>query len=212
MDEPLDHFRATLYNRYPALTSCAEQIREAENLLISCFEAGHKLLICGNGGSASDCDHIAGELLKGFMSKRLLRSDQKCKLPRYLGDQLQQGLPVIPLTGFSAFTTAFGNDVNATLAFAQLTWTLGNPGDTLLAISTTGNSQNILAAVEVARARDMRTIGLTGRNGGILKGLTDICITAPSDETYQVQELHLPIYHYLCHAIESHFFPPQQSD
>lgn len=199
-------YRSALYERCPALVACSNQIHSAESALLECFRGGRKLLLCGNGGSAADCEHIAGELLKGFMSKRPLGPAEQKSLPEEMRQKLQGGLPALPLTGFTALSTAFINDADPLLVFAQLTWSLGRSGDVLLAISTSGNARNVCAAVETARARGMRTIGLTGRHGGALRPLADICITAPADETYRIQEYHLPIYHYLCQSIEAAMF------
>ena len=200
-------YLAALFERRPELEVCREQIAQAEAALLKCYRSGGKLLLCGNGGSASDCEHIAGELLKGFMSKRPLPSSERAKLSPGLASSLQGGLPAIPLCGFPALGTAFTNDVDPLLVYAQLTWALGKPGDVLLAISTSGNARNVGAAVEAAHARGLCTIGLTGRHGGTLKSAVDICINVPADETYRIQEYHLPVYHYLCQAIEATLFP-----
>ncbi|ACB76197.1 D-sedoheptulose-7-phosphate isomerase [Opitutus terrae] len=196
-----------LLHRYPELRVCAEQISRADTALRTCFAAQGKLLLCGNGGSAADCEHIAAELLKGFMSKRPLSAGDRQRLPAGIGERLQGGLPAIPLCGFPGFGTAFLNDVDPQLIYAQLTWVLGRPGDVLLALSTSGTSPNVCRAVETARACGLVTIGLTGRTGGDLTRLTDICINVPADETYRIQEYHLPIYHCLCRSLEQAFFP-----
>lgn len=201
-----DYF-AALLKRHPELTVCADEIARAETALRSCYAGGGKLLLCGNGGSAADCEHIAAEFLKGFMSARPLSADEQRGLPAAIGPRLQGGLPAIPLCGFPGFSSAFLNDADPLLAYAQLTWALGRPGDVLLALSTSGSSANVCHAVETAHARGMIAIGLTGRSGGDLRRLADICITVPADDTFLVQELHLPVYHYLCQAIEVAFFP-----
>jgi D-sedoheptulose 7-phosphate isomerase len=193
-------------DRHPALEACAQDISRAFELLCATFEEGGKLLICGNGGSAADADHIAGELLKGFDSARPLNPDWKGKLGDELGSCLQTGLPVIPLTGFNALNTAFANDCNGEYTFAQLTFALGQTGDALLAISTSGDSSNVLHAARTARAMDMPVIGLTGESGGQLLELTDACIRVPASIVWEVQELHLPTYHALCLMLEDHFF------
>lgn len=200
-------FNTVLFERRPELVVCRDQIAAAEAALLKCYRAGGKLLLCGNGGSAADCDHIAGELLKGFMSKRPLPAADRTGLSPELAGKLQGGLPAIPLCGFPALGSAFTNDVDPLLIYAQLTWALGGPGDVLLAISTSGNARNVAFAIETARARGLTTIGLTGRHGGVLKPAVDICISVPADETYLIQELHLPVYHYLCQAIEATLFP-----
>jgi D-sedoheptulose 7-phosphate isomerase len=197
-----------LLQRSPVLGSCRETIRNAFTLLRHSFRAQGKLLLCGNGGSAADADHWAGELLKGFCSKRPLDSVARAKLPEALGTRLQGALPVIPLTGFPAFTTAFGNDVSPELAFAQLVWALGNAHDIFIGISTSGNARNVCAAAQAARARGLATIALTGEKGGLLKPLCDVSICVPAHETYLIQELHLPIYHCLSLMLEDEFFAP----
>ena len=167
------------------------------------FKNGAKVLICGNGGSAADADHWAGELLKGFRKKRPVPSNG---LTAELAAHLQEGLPAIPLTGFPAASTAFCNDVRPDLVFAQLVWALGARGDLLVCISTSGNAKNVLAAAEAARGKGMKTIALTGAGGGALAPVCDISIRVPETETYRVQELHLPVYHTLSMMIEDSMF------
>lgn len=193
--------------RYPQLKVCKEEIADSFKHLADMYSKGHKLLICGNGGSAADADHISGELLKGFGHPRTLQEEWAERLGEDLAMNLQGALPTIPLTVFNALGTAYNNDCNAKYTFAQLTWGLGVAGDTLLAISTSGNSDNVLLAVKVAKAKGMLTIGLTGKTGGKLKELVDICICAPATEVFKIQELHLPIYHTLCFMLEDKFFP-----
>jgi len=202
-----------LIGRYPQLASCRADIERAFQIVRDAYLAGNKILICGNGGSAADADHWAGELLKSFSKPRPLCREDKDKLPPELADHLQEGLPIIPLTGFSALNTAFANDVASEFTFAQLVWSLGKPGDVFIGISTSGNARNVCAAAQTARVRRMPTIALTGKSGGRLRPLSDITIAAPESETYLVQELHLPIYHYLCLMLEEEFFPtPPKSD
>ena len=200
-------------NRYPSLEASGRDIESALGILIEAYEKGGKLLLCGNGGSAADCDHIAGELLKGFMSKRPLSEEKKAEMSRLcpsLSEEtlgmLQGGLPAIALHSALAYNTAYCNDVSAELVYAQAVLSLGKEGDVLLAITTSGNSKNVLRACEVARALGIKVIGLTGRTGGKLKALSDVCITVPEDETYKVQEKHLPVYHAICAELEKHFF------
>lgn len=193
-----------LIARIPALETCRGDIWRAFELMRDSFKSGGKLLLCGNGGSAADAEHWAGELLKGFCSRRPVGADSG--LPAELAEKLQGGLPTIPLTGFVSLSTAFANDVDATLTFAQLVWALGKPGDVLVGISTSGNAANVGAAMETARAKGLRTIGLTGATGGKLRPLTEVCICAPESETFLIQELHLPIYHCLCLMLEDEFF------
>ena len=195
-----------LLQRAPALASCRDSILNAFTLLRHSFRAQGKLLICGNGGSAADAEHWAGELLKGFCRKRPLDAMARTKLPALLADGLQGALPVIPLTGFPAFTSAFANDESPELAFAQLAWGLGNPHDVFVGISTSGNARNVCAAAQAARARGLATIALTGELGGALRPLCDVAICVPARETYLVQELHLPIYHCLSLMLEDEFF------
>jgi D-sedoheptulose 7-phosphate isomerase len=195
-----------LFQRYPQLQSCRPSIGEACGVLVSVFENGGKLLIGGNGGSAADSGHMAGELLKSFCKKRPIPADIGEKIGEELASNLEGALPVIALSDFAAFHTAYANDRNGEYAFAQLVLALGKPGDALLAISTSGNSKNILHSVAVARAKNMAVIGLTGMDGGVLGTVCEPCIRVPERETFKIQELHLPVYHALCQALESHFF------
>lgn len=196
---------------YPELEICKNDIESVLHIIKSCFRRGGKLLLCGNGGSAADCEHIAGELLKGFLLKRPLEEKDRCALraigaPEDFADSLQQGLPVISLTGHPAFATAYQNDVDGRFIFAQQVNALGKRGDVLLAISTSGNSESVCNAVICAKAKGMKTIGLTGKNGGRLAELSEAAIRVPEDETYRIQEKHLPVYHYICAEIERDFF------
>ena len=202
-----------LFHRYPTLRACEESILHAQKALTALYERGGKLLLCGNGGSAADCDHIVGELCKGFLNVRALPEEQRERMKQKsptLSDEtlakLQQGLPAIALSSLSVLNAAFANDVDADLVYAQGVLALGRPDDCLLAISTSGNSKNVLDACRVARARGLTVIALTGEGGGRLSELADICICVPERETYRVQELHLPVYHALCASLESHFF------
>ena len=196
-----------LLARRPELKICLEEVDEIFHTLVRSLRHGGKLLLCGNGGSAADAEHWAGELLKGFVKKRTLPKQERNALPSYLGEKLQGALPAIPLTGFSSLSTAFANDVDPQLTFAQLVWGLGKPGDVLIGISTSGNAPNICAAMETAKAKEMIRVGLTGQAGGKLLSLTDFCLRVPETETYRVQELHLPIYHCLSLMLEDEFFP-----
>ena len=202
-----------LLNRYPALESCKAEIETAAALWIDGFAAGKKLLICGNGGSCADGEHIVGELMKGFLKKRPLpaarREEMRQRNPQ-LSDELlgrlQMGLPAIALTSFSALNSAFCNDVDPELVYAQPLMGLGQQGDLLLCISTSGNSGNVAAAAQVGKALGLTVIGLTGASGGKLKEVADVCICVPETETFKVQELHLPVYHYLCAPTEAWFY------
>lgn len=198
----MNPFLNSLIQRFPALAVCSDDIEAAFRLLRNSFAAGHKLLLCGNGGSASDADHWAGELLKGFVHPRPLPPASTAGLPESLSRNLQWALPAIPLTGFPALSTAFANDVNPDFVFSQLAWALGREGDVLAALSTSGNSRNVCLAAEVARSRKMPVLALTGEKGGRLKDLADVCISVPAKETYLIQEYHLPVYHCLSLMLE----------
>ena len=195
------------------LAGCDTQVAQAIAALITCYERKRKLLVCGNGGSAADAEHIVGEMMKGFCFPRHLSDTDKSLLASVAGDdaellgtKLQYGLAALSLVSHSALMTATANDQDGQLIFAQQVWGLGQASDILLAISTSGNSQNILLAAKTARAKNMMVIGLTGATGGKLAELCDIAITVPSDNVAQIQEMHLPIYHHICASVEAHFF------
>lgn len=203
-----------LIKRYPALSVCRQSILDAYDILIDCFNSGHKLLICGNGGSCSDSEHIVGELMKGFKKSRKIDSELSKKLididpikGEELSNKLQWGFPCIALDSHPGLNTAFSNDVDngGLLTFAQQVNVLGNTGDVLLGISTSGNSKNVIYASITAKAKGMKIIGLTGSKGGNLSSISDVTIKAPADETFMVQEYHLPIYHCLCLMVEETF-------
>jgi D-sedoheptulose 7-phosphate isomerase len=204
--------REALLARRPEFAACAEQIDAAGDTLISVFSRGGQLLLCGNGGSAADCEHIAGELLKGFEQHRPLPADLQRELiaqgseGEQLAARLQAALPAIALTGHTSFATAFANDAEPRMVFAQLVQALGRPGDGLLAITTSGDSENVLLAARTARAVGMAVIGLTGGRGGGLAALCDVCVAAPGQGAAAIQESHQAIYHHLCREIETHFF------
>ena len=196
-----------LIKRYPLLASCESEIQQATDLIIKTFESGNRLYICGNGGSAADADHIVGELMKGFLKKRPLTESQIATFDdKDLAKGLMQGLPSISLHSQSAFLTAFLNDEDPSLLYAQAMYALGQKGDTLLAISTSGNSQNVVNAVNAARALECNVISLVGNKSCKLDDISDIIIHADHSDTYRIQELHLPIYHYICATVEHHFF------
>lgn len=204
-----------LIKRYPALQSCKEDILKVYDILENCYKNGGKLLIAGNGGSCSDSEHIVGELMKGFKLKRELSNELKEKLKEidstkgeFLSNSLQQGLPAIALDSHQALNTAFINDVEGggLLTFAQELLGLAKPGDVFLGISTSGNSKNVEYACITAKALGLKVVGLSGKDGGVLKKLSDACVVVPSNETFMIQELHLPIYHYLCLKLEDKFF------
>lgn len=199
-------------SRYPLLKGNALEIDKALSVLLDCHNSGNKILICGNGGSAADSEHISGELLKGFMNKR---SCSKSDIPKVelLGDDedkflsgLQKGIKAIPLTSLMSASTAYLNDMDPDLVYAQLVFALGDKNDVLISISTSGNSKNICYASTLAKALDMKVVSLTGETGGKLKTISDVCINVPETATYKVQELHLPVYHYLCAALEEELF------
>ncbi len=208
----------TLLAHHPALTSSAPAIQTACDTLVDAFRAGNKLLLCGNGGSCADCDHITGELLKGFLSLRPLPDEAKEKIAAALPDgtadpdhalltgKLQGALPAISLPAQTALVSAFCNDVDASLVYAQLVWGLGQAGDVLMCLSTSGNSRNVVLAAKAARAMGMTVIALTGERDSALSALADVTVRAPATETYRIQEYHLPIYHYICAAVEAAFF------
>ena len=204
-----------LIARYPVLEVCRKDILQAFDILKECFESGHKLLIAGNGGSCADADHIVGELMKGFKKRRSVNEEYGLKLKEIdevrgeeLANKLQRGLPAIALHNHQGLNTAFINDVNngGELIYAQQLLTLGQKGDVFLGISTSGNSKNIAFASVVAKANGVKIIGLTGEGGGLLGQNADVCIKAPSKETFMIQEYHLPIYHCLCLMLEHYFF------
>lgn len=202
-----------LLKRYPQLTACKEAIIKAYFLLEDAYLNGRKLLVCGNGGSASDSEHIVGELMKEFKLKRKVYSDHAAalkeidpELGQVLAENLQGALPAISLTGHSSLQTAFMNDAVPELVFAQQVNGYGKPGDVFLGISTSGNSKNVLYAAVNAKAKGLTVIGLTGGNESKLMKYADVCIRVPETETYKIQELHLPVYHCLCLMLEQHFF------
>lgn len=202
-----------LVERYPVLDVVKDDVQKAYELLEACYEQGGKLLIAGNGGSCADAEHIVGELMKGFVKRREV-SDSFAECLRNadevrgaeLAKKLQGGLPAIALTGHAGLSTAYLNDVDGDLIFAQQTYGYGRPGDVLIGISTSGNAKNVMYAMTVAKALGMKTIGLTGKDGGALKREADVSVVVPETETFKIQELHLPVYHALCLMLEERFF------
>ncbi|MDR1438007.1 MAG: SIS domain-containing protein [Puniceicoccales bacterium] len=194
-----------LVTRYPVLGACGSAIWDAYICIAECYGKHRgKLLLCGNGGSAADGEHMAAELLKSFRMDRPVESPNG--LSAEIARELEGALPAIPLSAFSAFHTAFANDRCGDFSFAQQVFALARKNDVLFCISTSGNSKNLLHASKTAQAMGARVIGLTGLSGGRLKSHCDICICVPESVTHRVQELHLPIYHALCAMIESHMF------
>jgi len=200
---------AALLERRPELSACSGEIRAAHAVLRTSFKHGGRLYLCGNGGSAADCEHWAGELLKGFYAPRPVRVSGGRSLPAALRG-LQGGLPAIPLTGFLSLRTACANDIDPALEFAQLVWALGRPGDVLVGISTSGNAHNVGLAARAAKLRRMTVVGLTGAHGGKLRRLANPCLRVPATKTHLIQELHLATYHTLCLALEAEFFPEKK--
>lgn len=199
-----------LITRYPQLEPATASVIEAVNVLIGAFSAGGRLLLCGNGGSAADSDHIAGELNKGFLGQRPLSDQDRSRFSaedQHIADKLQGALPSINLTAASALLSAYGNDVDWTYALAQQVWAYGTSSDVLLALSTSGNSENVVLAAKTAKAKGVTTIGLTGGRESRLSAIADVTIMAPASDVHHIQELHLPIYHAICIELERHFFP-----
>ena len=202
-----------LIERYPSLEICKKEIIEAYLIMEEAYKKDHKLLIAGNGGSAADSEHIAGELMKRFKTPRPITKEMAEKLKSIdpirgenLANNLEQSLMAIPLVAHEALSTAYINDVDGLGVFAQQLYGFGRPGDVFLGISTSGNSKNILSATVVAKALDIKVISLTGQNGGELASVADIAVKVPGTETYMIQELHLPVYHCWCLMLEEKFF------
>ena len=201
-----------LFTTYPSLANCREDITQAFSLLLDGYQKGGKLLICGNGGSAADSEHIVGELMKGYLKKRPLPQKEQQELIKLfpegeeLSNNLQGALPAISLISHPALTTAFGNDVEPSMVYAQQVYGLGQTGDVFLGITTSGNSKNVLNAAKIAKWKGLTVLGMTGTNGGSLRPLCDACVCVPETETFRVQELHLPVYHALCAMLEAEFF------
>lgn len=213
METKLEKHVDQLINRYPKLKVCREDIIKVYEILEKAYSSGRKLLVSGNGGSASDSEHIVGELMKEFKLKRRVFGEQATalkeidpELGQTLADNLQGALPAISLTGHSSMTTAFMNDSMPELVFAQQVNGYGKSGDVYLGISTSGNSKNVLYAAVNAKAKGLHVIGLTGSRENRLMKYADVCIRVPETETYKIQELHLPVYHCLCLMLEERFF------
>ena len=202
-----------LIKRYPVLLTVRDDINAFYKTLKECYDNGGKLLIAGNGGSCADAEHIVGELMKGFCKRRAVSDEFREKLieaDRENGEEiagkLQGGLPAMALSNHQALNTAFANDVDADFYYAQQVYGYGKKGDVLLGISTSGNAKNIMYAAAVAKAKGMKVLGLTGKTGGRLAKAADVSIIVPEEETYKIQELHLPIYHAICLMLEDTYF------
>ena len=201
-----------LIERYPQLNVVKQDLIKTVEKIIEAYQNGNKIMVCGNGGSAADSLHIVGELMKAFVLPRKLPIEVRNKIAKvssnakYLQENLQMALPAISLVNEVGLLTAYANDVAPDLNFAQQVLGQGKKGDILIAISTSGNSENVIYAVEMAKAMDITSISLTGKTGGKLKNLSDITIAVPEIETYKIQELHLPVYHTICLAVEAEFF------
>ena len=202
-----------LGQKHPKLAPVLPDVDRALDVIAGSFRGGGKLLLCGNGGSASDCDHIVGELMKAFLRPRPITPALRTALlsqagddGTFLADALQGGLPAVSLTGHPALALAIANDIHADIVFAQQVQALGRPGDVVLGISTSGNARNVINAFHTARALGLRTVLLTGSSGGKLAPLADVAIRVPATTVVDIQELHLPVYHALCAALEDLFF------
>ncbi|WNQ09096.1 SIS domain-containing protein [Paenibacillus aurantius] len=209
----MDNVWTKLVRNYPELDVCLSDIQKAADTIIHTYRRGGMVLVCGNGGSAADSEHIVGELMKGFMLKRPVGADMREKLEdafpgegEALADNLQGALPAISLVSHTALATAFANDVAPDMVFAQQVFGYARPVDTVIGISTSGNSSNVVKALQVARSLGAATIGMTGGHGGRMKEICDTTICVPYDSTPDVQERHLPIYHAICIAVEEEFF------
>lgn len=203
----IDDIYNELLSRYPMLNSCADDIMKAYKALEKCYLGGGKLLCCGNGGSAADSDHLVGELMKGFLKKRPLSKEEKEAFgDDYAAENLQKGLPAISLCAHAALMTAFENDAVPTLVFAQQVYAYAKKEDVLIGFSTSGNSQNVVYALEAAKASGIVSIAITGEKESRCSALADICIRLPETETFKIQELTLPVYHCLAAMIEDKFF------
>ena len=202
-----------LIERYPILEECRQSLIDAYLIMEEAYEGDHKLLIAGNGGSAADSEHIAGELMKRFKTPRPVTPEMAERLKAIdpvrgenLAKNLERGLMAIPLVAHEALSTAYINDVDGLGVFAQQLFGFGRPGDVFLGISTSGNSKNVMSATVVARALGIKVIGLTGAKGGELAQVADVVVKVPERETYMIQELHLPVYHCWCLMLEDKFF------
>ncbi len=211
MKEKITAMKNHLFERYPSLKACESDIDSAFELIKRTYSLGGKILTCGNGGSCSDADHIVGELMKGFLLKREPTPEQETSLTEAFGcnetaKKFQQAIPAISLTAQSGIITAFANDVDPELVYAQLVFGYADEKDLVIGLSTSGNSKNVVNAICAAKAKGASTLSLTGTKQSRMSELSDVTIRVPECETYKIQELHLPVYHYLCAAIEEDCF------
>jgi D-sedoheptulose 7-phosphate isomerase len=202
-----------LLERYPALQACEKELQAAFDLLMAAYQSGNKLLVCGNGGSAADSEHMVAELMKGFLKRRPISAGHAAELEqaggaagKEIARRLQGTLAAVSLPAQVSLITAIANDLDYDMIFAQQVYGLGRPGDVLLGISTSGKSKNVSNAVLVAKAFGLKSIALTGRSGGDLAPLANVAIKVPSDNVAEIQELHLPVYHWLSTELEETFF------
>jgi phosphoheptose isomerase len=202
-----------LFTHYPSLKVCKDSVLAAYDLLNSCYHNKGLVMVCGNGGSAADSEHIVGELMKGFKLRRPLNPEQRQLFQSifpddsdFLSENLQQAIPAVSLVSQTAISTAFVNDVKPEMVFAQQVFGYGKPGDVLIGLSTTGNSRNVVNACKVAKALGIQTIGFTGEKESRLSEICDVTIRVPAQEVYRVQEFHLPVYHTLCAMLEADAF------
>ena len=202
-----------LLERYPMLECCCFEIERVAEQMLKTYRAGGKIMVCGNGGSCADSDHIVGELMKGFLQPRSIKGEKREALCKALGEEgneivskLQGGIPTISLPAQAAVLSAFANDVDASLVYAQLVYGYARQGDLLIGLSTSGNSKNVVLAAKVAKALGISTVALTGKHESNLSKICDFTVRVPETETFKVQELHLPIYHYLCAYVENEVF------
>jgi D-sedoheptulose 7-phosphate isomerase len=208
------YYIENMIRAYPDLAVCEPEVKRTFEILRDCYRKGGKVLICGNGGSAADSEHIVGELMKGYFSKRPVPQEVRDRFAAafpaegdYLANHLQGALPTLSLVSQTSLITAFANDVAAELIFAQQVYGYGVEGDVLIGISTSGTSQNVVYALQVAQVMGLGTIGLTGRSGGKMKALCEVTVCVPAEITPEVQQRHIAVYHTLCGMLEEEFFP-----
>lgn len=209
----LGYDEKSLYERYPSLEKCKEDIEKMLDMMLCVYKSGGKILLCGNGGSCADCDHIVGELMKSFMCERKISGELEEKLCKVFGNDsqrakksLQSAIPAISLPSQSAVLSAYLNDVDPEFVYAQLTYGYAKKEDMLIGLSTSGNSKNVVNAVKVAKALGIKTATITGEKESALSSLCDVCVNLPESETYKIQELTLPVYHHLCAMLEKIIF------